>query len=105
MAPLGFKPEPSGPSDSCKKEARGASAALAKLKAADAILDGEIVCLDGEGRSQFNDLLHRRGQPAFYAFDLLWLNGRDLRTLPLVERKKHLRHLIAKNGCEHNIFA
>jgi len=32
--------------------------------------------------------------PRFYAFDLLWLNGKDLRQLPLIERKKHLRHLI-----------
>jgi bifunctional non-homologous end joining protein LigD len=44
--------------------------ALAELRLRDAVLDGEIVCLDDEGRSQFNELLHRRGQPAFYAFDL-----------------------------------
>ena len=80
-------------------------AALANLKANDAILDGEIVCLDGEGRSQFNQLLYRRQEPAFYCFDLLWLNGRDLRAVPLIERKKQLRRLIAKNGCEHIIFA
>jgi bifunctional non-homologous end joining protein LigD len=79
--------------------------ALAKLKAADAILDGEIVCLDSEGRSLFNQLLYRRAEPAFYCFDLLWLNGRDLRTLPLTGRKKQLRRLIVKNGCDRIIFA
>ena len=55
--------------------------ALAKLKATDAILDGEICCLDSQGRSQFNELLYRRGEPALYCFDLLWLNGQDLRQL------------------------
>ncbi|SRR5258708_34880169 len=70
-------------------------AVLANLKAADAILDGEIVCLDGDGYSQFNQLLYRRQEPAFYAFDLLWLNGHDLRQLLLIERKKQLHKLIA----------
>ena len=52
---------------------------LAKLPALDAILDGEIVCLDEHGASRFNDLLNKKTQPVFYAFDLLWLNGEDLR--------------------------
>ena len=59
-----------------------------------AVLDGEIVCLDGQGRPRFNDLLFRRGTPYFYAFDLLWCEGRDLRERPLVERKRRLRRLI-----------
>ena len=75
------------------------------LKAADAILDGEIVCLDGDGYSQFNQLLYRRHEPAFYAFDLLWLNGHDLRQLPLIERKKLLHKLISKSRCERVIYA
>ena len=78
---------------------------LAELKAKTAILDGEIVCLDSEGRSHFNELLRRRAEPAFYAFDLLWLNGQDLRQLPLVERKKRLRQLIEKSDCERIIYA
>ena len=49
------------------------------LKVRNAILDGEICCLGSDGRSLFNELLFRRGVPHFYAFDLLWLNGRDLR--------------------------
>jgi bifunctional non-homologous end joining protein LigD len=64
------------------------------LKAENAVLDGEIVCLDSEGRSQFNELIYRRGDPYFYAFDLLWLNGRDLRDLPLLKRKEMLREII-----------
>jgi bifunctional non-homologous end joining protein LigD len=59
-----------------------------------AVLDGEICCLDAEGRSQFNELLYRRGDPYFFAFDLLWLNGRDLRDLPLLERKELLQGIV-----------
>jgi bifunctional non-homologous end joining protein LigD len=62
----------------------------------DAVLDGEIVVLDEYGRSQFNDLLFRRGSLYFYAFDLLSLNGENLRLLPLIERKARLRKLIRR---------
>jgi ATP-dependent DNA ligase len=68
-------------------------------------MDGEIVCLDSEGRSLLNQLLYRRAEPAFYCFDLLWLNGRDLRQLQLIERKKQLHKLIAKSRCERVTFA
>ena len=44
---------------------------LAKLPVETAILDGEIVCLDERGVSQFNQLLSRKVEPVFYAFDLL----------------------------------
>jgi bifunctional non-homologous end joining protein LigD len=71
---------------------------LAKLKVQNAVIDGELVCLDSEGRSIFNELLFRRGSPIFYAFDLLYLNGRDLRQLPLIERKEKLRQVIEKNA-------
>jgi bifunctional non-homologous end joining protein LigD len=37
-----------------------------------------------------------RGEPRYYAFDLLWLNGIDLRSRPLPERKKRLRRLIPR---------
>ena len=36
------------------------------------VLDGEIVCLDPHGKPQFRDLLFRRSEPLFYAFDILW---------------------------------
>ena len=75
-----------------------------ELKVTDAILDGEIVCLDSEGKIRFNLLFRRRAEPVFYASDLLWLNGKDLRQLPLIERKKRLRQLIQKSDCERIIY-
>src|SRR4051812_15354233 len=59
-----------------------------------AIIDGEIICLDADGRSQYTDLLYRRGDPYFFAFDLLWLNGKDLRDQPLLKRKEILRTIV-----------
>jgi bifunctional non-homologous end joining protein LigD len=53
---------------------------LGKLRVQNAILDGgEIICIDGNGISQFNQLFSRQGTPVFYAFDLLWLNHDDFR--------------------------
>jgi bifunctional non-homologous end joining protein LigD len=52
---------------------------------------------DQFGRSQFYELMFRRGQPFFYAFDLLWLNGEDLRSLPLLKRKARLKQLIGRS--------
>ena len=75
------------------------------LKVEDAILDGEIVCLDQAGRSMFNELLFRRGYPVFYVFDLLWLNGEDYRLKPLHVRKAALRRLIQHARCEELLFA
>ncbi len=88
----------------CYKSFDALKTALAKLRAKTAILDGEIVCLDSEGKSRFNLLLRRRAEPVFYASDLLWLNGKDLRGLPLVERKIRLRKLIEKSDCERIIY-
>jgi len=68
----------------------------ATFKAQNAIVDGELVVLDSHGRAQFLPLLHRRVEPCFVAFDLLWLNGRDQRKLPLLERKRRLRRIIPK---------
>ena len=78
---------------------------LDKLPVQNAILNGEIVCLDSHGVSQFNELFSRRGNPALYAFDLLWLDGQDLRGLPLIERKQSLRKLIQNSRCERLIYA
>jgi ATP-dependent DNA ligase len=79
------------------------------------VLDGEIVCLDPDGKSQFRDLLFRRAEPLFYAFDILWdehassddeeeirrfRNGEDLRYLPLIDRKLRLHAVMPKRG-EH----
>jgi len=40
-----------------------------------------------------------------FAFDLVWLNGVDLRQTPLIERKKKLRRLIEGSGCSEIIYA
>jgi bifunctional non-homologous end joining protein LigD len=80
-------------------------AALAKLPVQRAIIDGEIVCLDARGVSQFNWLLSRKAEPVLYAFDLLWRDGEDLRNLPLLERKKQLYDLIQKSICHRLLNA
>jgi len=62
-----------------------------------AVLDGEVVVLDERGRSSFQLLQQlgtsRRGL-AFFAFDLLGVDGEDLKPLPLEERKRRLETLI-----------
>lgn len=70
------------------------------------MLDGEIVCLDEDGKPQFRDLLFRRGEPRFVAFDLLRLNGEDLHYTPLIERKAKLRGIVPQKNdrllyCDH----
>jgi bifunctional non-homologous end joining protein LigD len=69
----------------------------ALLKGQRVILDGEIVVLDSEGRSIFADLMMGRGEPSYCSFDLAWLNGRDLRQKPLLERKRLLRGLVPED--------
>ena len=66
------------------------------LNVDNAVLDGEIACVDESGRPIFRDLLFRRQHCAFIAFDLLFLNGKDLRTLPLLERKAILKKLLRR---------
>jgi bifunctional non-homologous end joining protein LigD len=64
-----------------------------------AILDGELVALDEKGRSRFSALQAATNDGAdthlaYYAFDLLALNGKSLRRKPLTERKAALERLI-----------
>jgi bifunctional non-homologous end joining protein LigD len=62
------------------------------------ILDGEVCLLDERGIPNFEGMRRKRGEGFTYcAFDLLFLNGRDLRSLPVIERKERLRKLIPKN--------
>jgi len=58
-----------------------------------------------KGVSRFNQLLNRKAEPILYAFDLLWLDGKDLRQLPLIERKSQLAHLVESSNCERLLFA
>ncbi|MBC7855816.1 MAG: DNA ligase D [Pirellulaceae bacterium] len=70
-----------------------------QLPADSASLDGEIVSLLPSGISSFQDLQNagKRGSTAnliYYVFDLLYLNGHDLRSLPLAQRKELLAELL-----------
>ena len=67
------------------------------LGSREAILDGEVVALNRQGKPVFRDLLQGKGYLAFAAFDLLWLDGTDLRPLPLAERKRALGELLPKD--------
>jgi bifunctional non-homologous end joining protein LigD len=71
------------------------------LDVQDAIIDGEIVALDEKGRSSFQlvqglDMGQKKPPIVFYAFDLLRLNGKDLRDWPIEERKAKLEELLKK---------
>jgi bifunctional non-homologous end joining protein LigD len=63
----------------------------------EAILDGQIVSLDRKGMPVLGHLLSGGGYLAFAAFDLLWLNGIDLRNRPLKERKEQLAELLPED--------
>jgi bifunctional non-homologous end joining protein LigD len=67
------------------------------LGAHEVILDGEVVALDRQGKPVFRDLLRGQGFLAFAAFDLLWLEGHDLRPMPLSERKRLLSELLPED--------
>ena len=81
-----------------------------QLYATQAIVDGEIVALDDSGRSVFQKLQNRSGVrnpsrallesiPAtYYAFDLLYCDGYDLRKTPLEKRKELLKHILRPNA-------
>jgi bifunctional non-homologous end joining protein LigD len=59
---------------------------LAKLHVAEAVVDGEVVVLDEKGAPRFQ-LLQGGSHPVLFVFDLLWLDGEDLRARPLEERR------------------
>jgi bifunctional non-homologous end joining protein LigD len=65
-----------------------------ELSVRDAILDGEVVALDDEGRMDFRALQHGRGWLHYVVFDVLWLNGKDMRPQQLSRRKRRLEGLI-----------
>jgi len=74
--------------------------ALTSLTARQATIDGEITALDDEGKSSFQ-LLQSYGKAkqtpiVYYAFDLLFFDGTDLRSRPLIERRKQLATLLKK---------
>ncbi|MHC2257141.1 bifunctional non-homologous end joining protein LigD [Bradyrhizobium embrapense] len=74
------------------------------ISAASAIIDGEIVVPAADGTADFsvlqNELRGHSTRIVLVAFDLLYLNGRDLRKLPLKERKAVLKKLIASTNIQ-----
>ena len=80
----------------------GITDAARQLSVHDAIVDGEAAIVAADGQTSFQSLQNAfpkgRGGPqrgvTFFAFDLLWLDGRDLSGLPLLERKGLLEQLL-----------
>jgi bifunctional non-homologous end joining protein LigD len=82
---------------------------LATLPVKNAVLDGEIVAVDGKGLSSFKALQNslKAGKDSalqYYIFDLLYLNGKDLKKLPLIERKKQLQAQLKVKSLKNKIF-
>jgi bifunctional non-homologous end joining protein LigD len=73
-----------------------------RMRAQTAIVDGEIVAVDAEGRPSFQALQHRSAHPrhaiAFYAFDLLHLDGEDLTRAALETRRARLADVVRDSG-------
>jgi bifunctional non-homologous end joining protein LigD len=71
-----------------------------RLRSRSVIIDGEAACCDDDGRPSFDRLRHRRHDDRvfLYAFDLIALDGDDLRRDPLEVRKATLASVLAKAG-------
>jgi bifunctional non-homologous end joining protein LigD len=86
--------------------------AAAEIDAREAVLDGEVVMLDEHGVSRFQLLqnafgrFHARVASSlhYYVFDLLDLDGRDLRSLPLLRRKSILERIVPRRAKKHRIL-
>ncbi len=80
------------------------------LKAESAYLDGEVVWIDGNGKSQFQGLQESLGGKNleniyYYVFDLLYFNEEDLQSEPLKERKAALKDLLKNSNCKRILFS
>ncbi|WP_287094393.1 hypothetical protein [Mesorhizobium sp.] len=79
---------------------------LQALTNGSALIDGEIVAIDSQGRTSFSLLKTgiAAGRPLkFYAFDLLELNGDDLTGRPLLERKERLAILLGERDPDDSL--
>lgn len=74
------------------------AAAVSKLKPRTLLLDGEVVVFGKHNVSHFQLLQQGKGPVKYAAFDCLYLNGKDLRTAPLRERREHLTELLRGGG-------
>src|SRR5215813_13943199 len=64
----------------------------------EAIIDGEVIAVDKSGRPQFYELLRVPRSAGYMAFDILWADGTDLRSLPLSERRKRLQAILPEGS-------
>jgi len=76
----------------------GIAAAVAKLGAATLVLDGEVVVFDRRRVSRFQLLQQDRGEPVYAVFDCLFVDGKDLRQMPLSARRTALEEVISSSG-------
>jgi bifunctional non-homologous end joining protein LigD len=77
------------------------AAAVLGLPTKSCVIDGELIAAGRHGQPDFLALLHgRRAATCVYCFDLLELNGRDLREQPLVQRRARLQALLALAQCD-----
>jgi bifunctional non-homologous end joining protein LigD len=71
----------------------------------DVVLDGEIVVVNEQGLPEFQKLQSWQSEEAgnliYYVFDILWLNGYDLTSLPIGKRKELLEKVIPKSKYIH----
>lgn len=75
--------------------------AAAKLAVKRVALDGEIVAVDETGRPSFQALQHpksHRGPIVYYAFDVVHLEGKNLSTMPLQDRRAKLPQILGQSG-------
>jgi bifunctional non-homologous end joining protein LigD len=84
--------------------------AVRKLHAKTALIDGELVAHDSKGISRFSLLQQdltsgRQGRMVYCAFDLMHLNGADLKPLPLAARKAALAKLLRRGHDRHLRFS
>ena len=70
--------------------------ALSKLKLPEIVLDGEIVALDETGAPRFQLLQQGEQREKLFVFDILWLDGHDLRKLPYTARRELLEKTFKK---------
>jgi bifunctional non-homologous end joining protein LigD len=78
----------------------GVARVINSLKAATAIIDGEVVMIDSSGRTSFQKLQQAMGRGGatgfiYQVFDLIYFDGSDLTRTPLVNRKELLKQLVA----------
>ena len=67
-----------------------------------AVVDGEVVVLSEKGLANFGSLQNWRseadGELIYYVFDIMWLDGKDLTTVPLTRRREILQEIVPQEG-------